>query len=293
MNKFLLLKIRFKPSCFRQQGLTLIELMVALVISLIILAGLYTVYSSNKMAYQRSSGMAQVQENGRFTLDFLTRSIRLAGFPSDNPDVQKILFGDATEAANLNSSNNANVAGHPNNTIANGLGDDRLVIHFGDSTATLPDCLGAVPAPPDTTRNIFEVRNSGRTNTAGNAIYSLFCNNQELVEGIENLQVLYGLDTDYDTNPDGIANQYVTLDDIPPHPQIAGQLYWDQVVSVKLAVLATSVDELSIAPSNRSFPMLDIVIPAYDGGAGNNPADRIIRRVYTTTVLLRNHKPRM
>ena len=53
------------------------------------------------------------------------------------------------------------------------------------------------------------------------------------------------------------------------------------------------LEALARVASERNFPMLDVTIPAYDGGAGNNPADRIIRRVYTTTVLLRNHKPRI
>ena len=283
----------FKRAGFKQHGLTLIEMMVALVISLIILAGLYTVYNSNRTAYQRNDGVSRVQENGRFAIDFLTRSIRNAGFPSDNPDVQKYLFGDAAISAVDDSANNVNSAGHPNNTVASGLGDDRLVIRFGDDVTPLPDCLGVTPGPADTTVNIFEIRDSGRNNNANNNIYSLFCNGQELVEGIENLQVLYGLDTDYDTAADGTANQYVSLANIPVHPYIAGQLYWDQVVSLRISVLATSVEARSNVSSERSFPMLDIIIPAYDGGAGNNPADRIIRRVYTTTVLLRNHKPRI
>ena len=62
-----------------QQGLSLIELMISLLMSLFILAGLVTVFSLNRATYQTDEGMARLQENGRFALDFLTRDIRSAG----------------------------------------------------------------------------------------------------------------------------------------------------------------------------------------------------------------------
>lgn len=63
----------------RIQGLSLIEIMVALAISALLVLGLVEVFAASRTAYQLSTGLARVQENGRFALDFLQRDIRMAG----------------------------------------------------------------------------------------------------------------------------------------------------------------------------------------------------------------------
>lgn len=61
------------------RGVSLIELMIALVIGSLLVLGLVQVFSASRTAYQLSEGMARVQENGRFALDFLQRDVRLGG----------------------------------------------------------------------------------------------------------------------------------------------------------------------------------------------------------------------
>lgn len=63
----------------RMLGLSLIEIMVALAIGTVLLLGLVQVFSASRTAYQLSEGMARVQENARFALEFLQRDIRMAG----------------------------------------------------------------------------------------------------------------------------------------------------------------------------------------------------------------------
>ena len=60
-------------------GLSLIELMVALLIGTILVLGLVQVFAASRTAYQTSEGLARVQENARFAIDFLQRDIRMAG----------------------------------------------------------------------------------------------------------------------------------------------------------------------------------------------------------------------
>jgi type IV pilus assembly protein PilW len=62
--------------------------MVAMVISLLLIAGTITIFASNKQAYRLNEASSRVQENGRFALDFIRRDARMAGFlgcegPSD------------------------------------------------------------------------------------------------------------------------------------------------------------------------------------------------------------------
>jgi len=64
---------------FVQRGLSLTELMVALVISTLILIALVQVFINSKTIYKTDESLARVQENGRFAIEFLERDIRMAG----------------------------------------------------------------------------------------------------------------------------------------------------------------------------------------------------------------------
>ncbi|MBA1146522.1 PilW family protein [Ectothiorhodospiraceae bacterium WFHF3C12] len=61
-------------------GFSIVELMVALVVGLVLMTGVVQVYVSNKQTSQMTESLSRMQENGRFTLDLLTREIRMAGF---------------------------------------------------------------------------------------------------------------------------------------------------------------------------------------------------------------------
>lgn len=63
----------------RQAGLSLVELMIALAIGTVLVFGLLQVFSASRAAYQTSEGLARVQENARFAMEFLQRDIRMAG----------------------------------------------------------------------------------------------------------------------------------------------------------------------------------------------------------------------
>ena len=64
----------------RCSGLTLIELMVAMLLSLVLMGGVLTLFASSKTTFRLQSGLATVQENGRHALYMLVRDIRGAGF---------------------------------------------------------------------------------------------------------------------------------------------------------------------------------------------------------------------
>ncbi|HLM53641.1 MAG TPA: PilW family protein, partial [Pseudoxanthomonas sp.] len=61
------------------RGVTLIELMIALLIGIILLLGLVQIFSASRAAYQLSQGIARNQESSRFAIDFLSRDLRMAG----------------------------------------------------------------------------------------------------------------------------------------------------------------------------------------------------------------------
>lgn len=69
-----------KHSPLKQSGLSLVEILVALVISIFLLGGIVQVYLGNKATYRFSDASSRIQENGRFALDTLVRDVRMAGF---------------------------------------------------------------------------------------------------------------------------------------------------------------------------------------------------------------------
>jgi type IV pilus assembly protein PilW len=64
----------------RQRGLTLVELMVALMLSLVMLGGLVGVFVANKRTYQLQTGLSRLQESGRFATHMLSQDLRGAGY---------------------------------------------------------------------------------------------------------------------------------------------------------------------------------------------------------------------
>ncbi len=64
----------------KQMGMSLVELMIALVIGLMLSAALITIYVSNKKVFWDSEAAAILQENNRFVLKLITNDLRMAGF---------------------------------------------------------------------------------------------------------------------------------------------------------------------------------------------------------------------
>jgi type IV pilus assembly protein PilW len=62
-----------------EQGITLIELMVAITVGLILLTGIVQLFVSNKQAYRIQEGANVLNENSRYAMDQLEYSIRMAG----------------------------------------------------------------------------------------------------------------------------------------------------------------------------------------------------------------------
>lgn len=60
--------------------MTIVEIMIALTISLILMAGVIQIFISSKSTYRMQEESARIQENGRFAAEFMARDIRMAGY---------------------------------------------------------------------------------------------------------------------------------------------------------------------------------------------------------------------
>lgn len=74
--------------CPRRQsatGLTLIELMIAMAISVLLIGGMLHLFASTQQVYRLHESVSRVQESGRFALEYIARDVRQAGFKGGCP----------------------------------------------------------------------------------------------------------------------------------------------------------------------------------------------------------------
>ena len=69
------------------RGMTLVELMIALTIGLMLLAGAASMFITNKRIYQDIGDLGALQENGRFALETMMKDVRMSGYPGCNNDM--------------------------------------------------------------------------------------------------------------------------------------------------------------------------------------------------------------
>lgn len=89
---------------------------------------------------------------------------------------------------------------------------------------------------------------------------------EELAQGVENIQVLYG----YDSSGDGYVNHYLDADDV-------GAADWGNVVTVRMHLLFRSYAEVATESVAFRFVGVDYI-----------PTDRFLRQEFITTVQMRN-----
>jgi type IV pilus assembly protein PilW len=63
----------------RQLGLTLVELMVALVLGLVVIGAVVNLFLTNRQTYRATENLARMQENLRFAFELMARDVREAG----------------------------------------------------------------------------------------------------------------------------------------------------------------------------------------------------------------------
>ncbi len=91
---------------------------------------------------------------------------------------------------------------------------------------------------------------------------------EELIEGVDNMQITYGVDTDDNGEPDS----YLSADAVPD---------WDNIVSVRIGLLLSSVEENSPDINNNMYNVNGELLGPF--------GDRRRRHVMTSTVYVRNH----
>ncbi len=69
------------------RGLTLVELMIAMMLGLLVVGSATAIFISNRQTYRATEGLGRVQENGRMAFELMARDLREAGGnPCGNAD---------------------------------------------------------------------------------------------------------------------------------------------------------------------------------------------------------------
>lgn len=85
----------------RSKGFGLVEIMVALVLGLIVVAGIIQIFISTKATYQSQSTAARMQEDARFALSKLIQEIRMTGMYGCLKFDAAVVAGAITAPVNL------------------------------------------------------------------------------------------------------------------------------------------------------------------------------------------------
>lgn len=154
-------------------------------------------------------------------------------------------------------------------------GGNTLVAHAASANtqANLSRRYGSDSVVMELATHTYFVGVTGRTNASGQAVTALYRfdgnSSQELVDGVEDLQVEYALDTDADGTVDAFANP-------------GGVADWSEVLAVRISLLMNSVEGASAVEAPYTyFPASTVPIsPATD--------DFRLRQEFSSLVSVRN-----
>ncbi|MGA7539418.1 MAG: prepilin-type N-terminal cleavage/methylation domain-containing protein, partial [Steroidobacteraceae bacterium] len=89
-DRRLALRLTHRSAARSQRGLSLIELMVAILIALFLIAGVVVVEQGVNMSYTQQNGLSKLQDEERFAMSVLTSVIGTAGY-YPNPTINNLV----------------------------------------------------------------------------------------------------------------------------------------------------------------------------------------------------------
>lgn len=325
----------------RQKGFSLIELLIAITLGLLLVAGILQIFLASKQTYSTNNALSRVQESGRFAIGFLTDDIRHAGYrgecistpnnllkesgvgySADLFDFTKIVDGRSNESpswvtsrvagdvihvkyaaslpgvtasgntpANANAISLTTASGVAQGTIiivSDPLGCDIFQNRNNANAHSLSRGSAGTPGNKnpgsnpfshayDSSMEILKLQSVSYYigNNAAGTLRSLrrvnfssgAADDEELIEGVQDMQILYGM---ADSNRQ--VSSYVTADNVTN---------WDNVVSVRIHLLLVSPD-VNVVSENQ---IIDF------NGTPVTIEDRRLAQVFSTTIGIRNRLP--
>lgn len=330
-----------------KNGFSLVELMVAMVISLMLTLGLFTMFRMSSTNVTTTSQFNELHENGRVALTLLEQDLRMTNYfwlAVDNVSLGQMI--------QLNVVNDCIGAGANNASFPTDWENFRTIWGYQTGGAVSISCLQAGAVDPGTdvlqvkrlsfpqaplalnnrnryfagfdadgrTVNFFRGGTNNAPNTARNfrylhRVYYIKTDdgipnlkrrhlagantlarpgnmnarggtNQQLVQGIENMRFLYGIDIQGSSDTD----DYVSAADVPddvwdrqPKPNAENLPFGEQrqrITAVKIFLLVRSIE-----PDNQYIDNVEYTLGDRTLGPFN---DNFRRKVVSTTVVINN-----
>ncbi|QBL10201.1 prepilin-type N-terminal cleavage/methylation domain-containing protein [Rheinheimera sp. D18] len=128
----------------KQQGLTLVELMIAMVLGLVLIGGVTGVFIANQTTYRVNEALSSMQENARIAFQLMAHDIRSAGFSgcTNNGSVSNVLNNAGTAWWANWQANQAGILGYTAANVPTALGSpapvnnsEAIQLMFGGGTS--------------------------------------------------------------------------------------------------------------------------------------------------------------
>jgi type IV pilus assembly protein PilW len=308
-----------------QLGMSLVELMVAMLISLFLTAGLFTMFNMSSSNVTTTSQFNQLQENGRIALAIMERDLSQLGFMGDITGTDFVIGSNTTITATAVTADcvgaGLNNASFPNAQPSHfrrlwgyeqGVGAGSLACITPKSNTDVIQIKRLV-GPPDTVltatryyaasasneivffngsaaapglansrlweyqHHVYFIRDDGATPVLRRRTLSIsngMNNEEQLVEGIENMRILYG----FDSNGDGTANSYMPAQNVTT--SMWENVLFQRLVALRVFLLVRSSEEDRSYTNDNTYKLGDKTIGPLD--------DNYRRKVVTTTIILEN-----
>lgn len=277
---------RYAHSC---KGVSLIELMIAMALGLLLLAGILQIFIYNKQSYSSVVGMSHASDSGRLAIQLISIAVGKAGYwgnvtfnrnyGRDISVTSGTYTGVFDESAYVfGSDNDASAA-----TVVDGT--DQLWLRYnGNDNEPFLTCLGTLVTGSQVAIEHYFIQPASGTekmpslacevimlninpaNGAVTAPATASVNSQTMMTGIENMQILYG---QYNTGKSQV--RYLNAGDVTD---------WDLVDNIRIALISASPSESNTVIRTADYELLDEIVTA--------PQDRFSRQVFERSMSLRN-----
>lgn len=277
----------------REQGFTLIELIVAIGLGLLLSMAAVQLFVANQVSFnfQRSTG--DVQASGRYAIDQIAADLRMAGLVNQGqvPVSSIVMFTSDVPGLSSTSYVSADNVSQSGATPTSGIGSaDQITLQYAMPVDGI-DCQGNtvtqgtylveryfIRDDPDIPNTKSLACSSGTYSFAGTVTMST--SSTVLASGVDSFKVLYGLD-------DGVNGVAQVARWVSAGTYQAMAVPRPAVIAVRVAIYLKSGEAVGngIAPQAAVW-VLNNQIPA-----ASIPADNRLRRLFVTTAALNNVDP--
>ncbi len=278
-----------------QSGYTLLELLIAMSLGLFLVTALLQVLLGNRVAFRVQEDLSRVQEDGRFAIAVINKTISMTGYREDATTDMASQFSAYTTPSSpsvpppISFSSGESISGTDDNPggSSDGVldGSNTIALRYrGATDNSTRDCLDRVISSGFIATNRFYI-NDDNTLSCRSDIFDpgTGTNNtltRPLIDNVEDMQIRYGMNTDGAVSSNVTAHCYLNAGTTLGSGNDCTTLNYGRVVSARISMLLKSEnDRLTPDGSFQTYAFDDNTVTA---------SDNYLYRVITTTVAIRN-----